>query len=286
MGIQPGTRLHSYEILSQLGTGSMGFVYRAFDHELQRPVAIKILDQSTNGNQKPHRMLREARIVSSLNHPNIRSVYEIVEDPDVTFIVMEFIEGVTLRHSIPQGGLPTELVLRYGLQMADALAHAHQHGIVHRDLKSANVLITPDGQSKILDFGLASRIHLETEEDESQMSVDSSPQHGVVAGTLPYMSPELLRGQKATPASDLWALGVLLYEMATGRLPFGGETLYKISSSILSNDPQPFPPSVPVHLSGLITKCLSKEPSQRCNDAGDLRDSLAILRAESIAQES
>src|SRR5262249_32254418 len=274
MGIQPGTKLHSYEILSQLGTGAMGVVYRAFDHHLQRPVAIKILDQPDNGDQKPHRMLREARIVSTLNHPNIRGVYEIVEDPDVTFIVMEFIEGETLRHSIPHGGLSTELVVRYGVQMADALAHAHERGIIHRDLKSANVMITPDGSSKILDFGLASRIHLEAEEVPSYQSMDSSPQHGVVAGTLPYMSPELLRGQKATPASDLWALGVLLYEMATAMLPFSGEALYKISSSILGEAPQAFPQSVPQSLRAVINRCLSKDPSKRYGNAGELRDAL------------
>jgi eukaryotic-like serine/threonine-protein kinase len=283
MGIEPGTRLRNYEILSQLGSGGLGVVYRAFDTHLQRPVAIKILNQASAQNEEhKNRMLREARIVSSLTHPHICTVYEIVRDPDITFIVMEFIEGSTLRHSIPQGGLSTELVLRYGGQMTAALAHAHDRGIIHRDLKSANVVITPDGRSKILDFDLASRILPERDQEQSPTrSLDSLAQDGVVAGTLPYMSPEVLRGQRATPASDLWALGVLLYEMATGMLPFSGETLFEISSSILNDGPRAFPQSVPQPLRDVINRCLSKETAQRYGSAEEMRAAL-----EDIAQKS
>jgi serine/threonine protein kinase len=213
-----GQTFGQYRIEAQLGAGGMGVVYRAFDTELQRPVAIKVLGEAADDETTYQRLLREARAASALNHPNICAVHEVRQANGKTFIVMEYVEGRSLGDLIPAGGLPVESVVRYGLQIADALTSAQEKGIVHRDLKSSNIVITPEGRVKGLDFGLARRLP-----SSEQADITRSQETGV-SGTLAYMAPEVLSGTTADSRSDIWALGVVLYEMAAGRLPFRGQT--------------------------------------------------------------
>src|SRR6202158_4909869 len=208
--------LGHYRLLEQIGAGGMGEVYRARDERLDRDVAIKILPLSIRDNPPARsRLLDEARSASQLNHSHICTIYEVNEENGVAFIAMEYVAGRSLGAIIPPDGLPTEQVIRYGTQIADALAHAHHRRIVHRDLKPANVTVTPDGIAKVLDFGLATRIRTEELEAATVSQVKLGESESL-AGTLPYMAPEQLRGDPADARSDIWALGVLLYEMASG----------------------------------------------------------------------
>ena len=193
-------------------------MWRAHDTRLQRDVALKVLPAETLGDEAARaRLVREARLASKLNHPHICTIYEVGEVDGQTFVAMELIEGQSLSARVAEGPLPVEQVLRDGQQMADALALAHGRGVVHRDFKSANVMVTPDGQVKVLDFGLAKRLTGEELADVTTVSRHSLTEPGTVAGTLAYMAPEQLRGQPADARSDIWALGVVLYELATGR---------------------------------------------------------------------
>jgi len=207
-----------YRILEQLGAGGMGVVYRARDTDLERDVALKFLAPSVTADEAARlRLLREARSISALNHPHICQVFEIGRDDGHDFIAMEWVRGKTLQAHLSSQGLPPGTVLRYGRQIASALAHAHERGVIHRDLKSSNVMITPEGEVKVLDFGLARQALALTGEASEELSLT---QEGLIVGTPAYFAPEVLRGGKASPASDLWAFGVVLYEMASGRLPF------------------------------------------------------------------
>ena len=215
----------------------MGEVYRARDPRLDRDVALKLLPVSAGADAAARdHLLREARLAASLNHPHICTIYEVGESNGQAFIAMELVDGRQLSNVIPSDGLPLESVVRYGMQIADALGHAHDRGVVHRDLKGANVLVTTEGRAKILDFGIATR-HEPHNQDATQTSGLDQP--GVVAGTLPYMAPEVLRGEGADARSDVWALGVLLYEMATGRRPFRAPTSAELTSVILRDAPPP-----------------------------------------------
>ena len=269
-----GSSLGHYRIDEELGAGGMGVVYRAFDTRLERTVAIKMLD---DGGESPHvvrrRLLHEARSTSALNHPNVCTVYEIGEAGDHTYIVMEFIEGQPLRSLVPREGFPAELAMRYGVQITGALAHAHARGIIHRDLKSANVMVTPQGVAKVLDFGLASRAQPRGVDDVTK-SHDALLAEGSVAGTLPYMAPEVFHGRPAALATDVWALGVLLYEMATGRMPFTGQTDYVLTAAILHSPPAPMPPGAPAGLYAIVERCLEKEPARRYQSAGEVHAAL------------
>ncbi len=243
-----GQVLGHYRILEKIGSGGMGEVYRARDEQLKRNVAIKILSpQSGVSAEIKHVLLREAQSASSLNDPHICTIYEmgVVEGRD--FIVMELVEGCPLAALIPPQGLPPRTVLRYGIQIAAALMHAHDHGLVHRDIKPANIVVTPAGQVKILDFGLA-RLARASGDEEETLSLASVTQGGSIAGTVPYMAPEALRGEEAEARNDIWALGVVLYEMAAGRRPFRGQTTYEMSSAILHEAPAPMPTGVPTGL--------------------------------------
>ena len=197
----------------------MGVVYRARDLTLNRDVALKFLTlhRLEQDPQAREKVLREAQTISALNHPNICTIYEVGEEEGQPYIAMEYVEGHSLIQEVLTGPLPSDMVVRYGTQLADALAHAHERGIVHRDLKSGNVWITPSGRLKLLDFGLSQRV-VETNVSEDTTKFDGGwdEQHAVT-GTLAYMAPEILRGQEADPRSDVWALGVVLYEMATGK---------------------------------------------------------------------
>ncbi len=282
-----GQTFGHYRIEEKLGAGGMGVVYRAHDTRLERPVALKLIGERLVGDETARaRLLREARSASALNHPNICTIYEVGEAEGQTYIAMELVEGRPLSALVPADGLALETVLRYGTQIADALAHAHERGIVHRDLKTANVVITPEGRTKVLDFGLAKRLQ-DADLAEATRSTASLSEVGGVAGTLHYMAPELLRGEPADKRSDIWALGVVLHEMASGKLPFEGKTGYEVSSAILSRPPEPLPARVPAVLRSIIVRCLGKEPGQRYQRAGEVRAALEVIEtAESFSGRS
>ena len=232
MPIGPGDFVGPYEIVSILGHGGMGVVYLARDRRLQRQVALKFLHPGvTDRSDTRRRVLHEARAASGLSHPNICHVYDVGEHDEGSWIAMEYIDGQPLRALIPQGGLRVDETLRLVRPIAAALAHAHDRGVLHRDLKSANIVVGGDGRPRVLDFGIACRLP-ETVAQEVTQSATALPQ-SPLTGTLAYMSPESIRGAAANQRSDLWSLGVLLYEMLTGDLPFSGETAFELASSIL-----------------------------------------------------
>jgi TolB-like protein len=269
-----------YEILDSIGAGGMGEVYRAHDEQLDRDVALKVLPPETLTNETARaRLLWEARSAAALNHPHICTIYEVGEGGGQTYIAMELVQGKPLSELVPEQGLPVETVLRFGSQIADALAHAHDRRIVHRDLKSANVMITPEGRAKVLDFGLAKRLSGEELAEAATKSLAPLTEVGTVVGTVPYMAPEQLRGQPADARSDVWALGVVLYEMAAGRRPFQGQTGFELSSAILNQVPPPLPPVVPAELGGVIERCLAKEPGQRYQRASEVRAALEAIQS-------
>jgi TolB-like protein/Tfp pilus assembly protein PilF len=278
MSLSPGTRLGPYEIHTPIGAGGMGQVWRAHDTRLDRDVALKVLPAETLGDETARaRLVREARLASKLNHSHICTIYDVGESDGQTFIAMELVEGQPLSARVADGALPVEQVLRYGQQMADALAHAHGRGVVHRDFKSANVVVTPDGQVKVLDFGLAKRLTGEELADVTTVSRHSLTAPGVVAGTLAYMAPEQLKGQPADARSDVWALGVVLYELAAGQRPFQGQTGFELTSAILSRPLPPLPSSVPAPLAGVIDRCLAKEPGERYQQGNEVRAALEAV---------
>jgi serine/threonine-protein kinase len=249
----------------------MGVVYLARDTHLGRTVAIKVADDPGADDRSRTRLLHEARNASTLNHPNICTIYEVGEANGQSFIVMEHVEGRSLGDIISAGGLPADTVVRYGTQIADAVAHAHDHGVVHRDLKPANVLITPEGRAKVLDFGLAKRSWHEGAANQQTVLLTRP---GTLAGTVAYMPPEVLQGAPADARSDIWSLGALLYELATGVLPFGGATGFDITSRILRDPPRPLPSDVPPGVAATISRCLMKDPAQRYQRAGEVRAAL------------
>ena len=269
-----GQTLGHYRIVEKIGEGGMGVVYKAFDTMLQRPVAVKVLSGADEDARS--KLLREARAASALDHPNICTIHEVGEDAGQAYIVMAFVEGKTLNGLIPEDGLPPESVTRYGTQIADALAHAHERGIVHRDLKSSNVVVTPDGRPKVLDFGLAKRSG-DADLEATTCSQAALEESGRIAGTLPYMAPEVLRGESADRQGDIWALGVLLHKMTTGELPFKGESGFALTAAILRDPPAALPPNVPGTIRTIIQRCLAKEPSQRYRRAGEVQAALEAV---------
>lgn len=272
-----GDTLAHYRIEAQLGAGGMGVVYRAFDTRLQRAVAIKVLSAAPSPETRT-RLLYEARSTSALNHPNACTIYEIGELSGGGYIAMEYLQGRPLSELVPPGGLPVETLVRYSTQIADALEHAHARGVIHRDLKPANVMLTDDERIKVLDFGLALRVPARDEGSDSEPTGPLAPQDGAY-GTLAYMAPELLRGAAATVYSDVWALGVLLYELATGGLPFHGTTAFDLSASILGEPPADFPIHVPATLRAIVLRCLAKQSTRRYRSAGEVRAALLTLRS-------
>jgi eukaryotic-like serine/threonine-protein kinase len=271
-----------YRLLNPLGSGGMGVVYRAEDTALGRTVALKFLSsQIVQDPKRVERFRDEARNASSLNHPNICTIYEVGEQEGEMFIAMEYVEGRPLSESLRDGGMAVETLLRYGRQISGALEHAHERGIVHRDLKPANVVITPDGTAKILDFGLAKRhdpeqLHKTTQGVPTETSVG-------LTGTLPYMSPEQLQGDVTGPRSDIWSLGVMLYEMASGARPFRGENLYRLCTAIIQEPMPALPENVPAGLAAVIKRCLEKEAARRYQRASELRAALEALEISGTA---
>lgn len=273
-GLQPGTRLGGYEITSLIGAGGMGQVYRARDSRLNRDVAIKTLAPDAAHAGAALRLIKEARHASSLKHPNICTIHEIGESAGIPFIVMEFVDGRPLSAVQAEASPTLETSLRYGIQVADALDHAHSRGIVHRDLKSSNVVIEHGGRAIVLDFGLAKRL---PEADRPAESLTASQQGPV--GTLTHMAPEVLRGDRGDVRSDIWSLGVLLYGLVAGRLPFTGQTAFETSSAILGEQPRPMDRTIPLPLRLVIERCLAKNPNERYQRAGDVRTALEAILA-------
>ena len=288
MALAPGTKLGIYEIRSPLGAGGMGEVYRATDTKLGRDVALKLLAHGALDKVSPGHLLREAQMASSLSHPNICTIHHVGEAGNDFYVVMELIEGQSLSDLITATGLSMEIVTRYGTQIADALAHAHDRGIVHRDLKGSNVMVTPEGRVKVLDFGLATRL----DRDEiTELTLSYTSLESKLVGTLPYMAPEVLRGQKGDRLSDLWSLGVLLYEAAAGKLPFRGSTGFEVTSAILREPPPALPSTIPYGLAAVIQRCLIKERADRYQRASEVREALeavqgAVLQSRHPSEET
>jgi len=277
MGLTPGTRLGSYEILGPLGAGGMGEVYRARDSRLHREVAIKVLPAGFSADpERLARFEREARVLASLNHPAIAAIYGIEESGGTRFLVLELVEGETLAERVAASPVPVEETLALGRQIAEALGAAHDKGIVHRDLKPANIKVTPSGKVKVLDFGLAKAFAPETQATELSHSptvTSGGTQHGVVLGTAAYMSPEQARGKPVDRRTDIWSFGCVLYELLTGRRAFEGETVSDVMVSVLSREPDwnALPANTPPRVRELLRRCLRKDPEKRLHDAADAR---------------
>ena len=279
MPLSPGTTLGPYEIQAALGAGGMGEVYKATDTRLDRTVAIKVLPEHVAADQQlKRRFEREAKTISSLNHPHICALYDVGDQDGTSFLVMEYVEGETLADRLRRDGpLALDDAVRYATEIADALEAAHQQGIVHRDLKPGNVMLTRSG-SKVLDFGIASHV-VDASADTVSRSVGTTTTTGSIAGTLPYMSPESLRGQPPDTRSDVWALGVLLQEMTTGDRPFRGDTVAVVTSAILRDPPRPLPDGSPEWLRAVVGRCLAREPGRRYQRAGEVRAALETSAA-------
>jgi len=277
MPLVSGTKLGPYEIISPLGAGGMGEVYRARDKRLGRDAAIKVLPEAFAGDaQRMGRFEREAKVLASLNHPNIAVLYGFEESNRTRALVMELVDGATLAERIKQGPLAIEEALPTAKQMAEALEYAHARGIIHRDLKPSNVKLTPDGQVKLLDFGLAKALEGETSEEELQNSPTLSAaatRAGMMLGTAAYMAPEQARGKRVDRRADIWAFGCVLYEMLTGRGAFDGETTSDILAGVIRAEPDwtLLDGSVPPRIRELIRRCLQKDPKQRLQAIGEAR---------------
>jgi eukaryotic-like serine/threonine-protein kinase len=278
-----GQAISHYSVTEKIGEGGMGVVYRAHDLTLHRDVALKFLSIDVLDDRlAKENILKEARAISALNHPNICTIYEIGEAGGRPYLAMEYLEGQPLSREVMRGGLSVDVLVRYGIQLADALGHAHERGIVHRDLKAANVMVTPSGRLKVLDFGLSRRMEKKVSEDTTEYDPGrKSP--GFITGTLPYTAPELLKGTEADARSDIWALGIILYELAAGKRPFRGGTPYELSDAILRGAPPAIVPPLPFVVQSVIDKCLDKDPSQRYHSGGEVR---AALEAASTAAKS
>jgi len=279
MNIAAGTRLGPYEIVSHVGAGGMGEVWRARDTRLDRSVAIKVLPQEFAGNaQLKLRFEREAKAISQLNHPHICTLHDVGEEQGTSFLVMELLEGETLADRIAKGPLPLADVLRYGTQIADGLDRAHRAGIVHRDLKQGNIMITKSG-AKLLDFGLAKGGAPMPGESAADLPTIAKPltQEGTIIGTFQYMAPEQLEGAAADARTDIFALGTVLYEMATGRRAFDGKTRTSLIAAIVSAQPPPITnvlPLAPASLDHIIATCLAKDADERWQSAHDVAQEL------------
>jgi len=282
MAIAAGTRLGPYEILSPLGAGGMGEVYRARDSRLGRDVAVKVLPSSfSDDEQRLQRFEQEACAVGALNHPNILAIHDVGKHNGSPYVVSELLEGETLRGRIGGAALPVRKAIDYALQIARGLAAAHEKGIVHRDLKPENIFITRDGRVKILDFGLAKLTEPaegQSKTDVPTRRIDTDP--GTVMGTVGYMSPEQVCGRPVDHRADIFSFGAILYEMLTGKRAFHGESAAETMSAILREDPPDLSESnknVAPALEHVVRHCLEKNPEERFHSASDLAFAIKAL---------
>ena len=287
MPLSPGTRLGTNEILSPLGAGGMGEVYRGRDTRLGREVAIKVLPEAVAASpDRLARFEREARTVAGLKHPNIVTLFSVEDEDGVRFLTMELVEGMSLDRIVTPGGLPLSRVLELAMPLANALVAAHERGVVHRDLKPSNVMVTHDGWVKVLDFGLAKIAAEEAPAQGATIAVTAQAPisgAGQVLGTVPYMAPEQIRGETVDARSDLFALGIILYELSTGRRPFTGTTSADVSSAILRDVPVPvlsLRGDLPRDLDRIIVRCLEKNPRDRVQTARDVYNELRYVKRE------
>jgi len=277
-----GKTLARYRVLERIGRGGMGEVFLAEDTSLRRRVALKFLPPELERDDEARkRFLREARSAAALDHPYICHINEVAEHEGRDFIVMEYVEGESLRAKIGKWPLALEETLRVGIEVAEALEAAHGKGIVHRDIKPENIMLTGTGHAKVMDFGLAKQMAAPAagEAEIGGPTLTLLTAEGTTAGTLAYMSPEQLRGQEADARSDIWSLGVTLYETASGRRPFQGQSGFEVSSAILDKPSLPLPAEVPAELGAVISRCLEKDPAKRYQKAQDLRAALESVRA-------
>jgi eukaryotic-like serine/threonine-protein kinase len=275
MDLEPGQSVGPYVVEALLGRGGMGAVYRARDGRLGRQVALKFLQADGPLAGDDRRLLREARAASALSHPNICQVFDVGGDAGRAWIAMEYVEGRSLADSLPPGGLPPGEVIPIATALAGALAHAHQRGILHRDLKPSNVVCDRDGRPKVLDFGIASRLPHSLAQEITQTG--TAPVPPALEGSLAYMAPEILRGELPDERADLWSLGVLLYELLTGTLPFRGRSTLEVASAILEAPVPPLPPHVPAPLARLVMRLLAKARSERFGSAADVGVALEAI---------
>ena len=289
MSLAAGERIGRYEVLAPLGAGAMGEVYYARDPELDRPVAIKVLTTSRATGLQLERFQREARAVARITHPHICTVYDVGQLDGVPFLVMELLEGETLAARLEHGPLPLDRALGFAGQIAGALDAAHRKGVIHRDLKPSNVMLTAGGV-KLLDFGLAK---LNDIESESALAGSTESllltEHGTVLGTVPYMAPEQIEARETDARTDIFALGVILYEMASGRPPFEGRSPASVMAAILTHDPQPLSsarPDVPAGVERVVAKCLAKDPDERWQSAADLMSALLWSRDDNASRKA
>ena len=277
MSLTSGTTLGPYAITAKIGEGGMGEVYRARDTNLDRDVAIKVLPETfTSDPDRLARFEREAKVLASLNHPNIGAIYGLEKSGDTRALVLELIEGPTLAERIKQGPIPLDEALPIAKQIAEALEQpAHEQGIIHRDLKPANIKVKDDGTVKVLDFGLAKALDTTPEGDPSQSPTltAAATQMGVIMGTAAYMSPEQARGKAVDKRADIWSFGVVLYEMLTGQRAFQGEDVSLTLASVMKSDVKvtTLPPDLPANVRTVLRRCLEKDVSQRVRDIGDVR---------------
>jgi len=276
-----------YQLLEKLGSGGMGEVYKARDTRLNRFVAMKVLPAGMSADpERRRRFIHEAQAASALNHPNIITIYDIVDDGGTQYMVVEFVDGRTLLELVPKGGLPVAQAIGYAAQMADALSAAHAAGIIHRDIKPANVMVTGSGLVKVLDFGLAKLIEGVTRDyTGTTATAIGAPLtiEGVVMGTVNYMSPEQAEGKKVTARSDIFSFGAVLYEMLTGRCAFRGTSALSTLSAVLRDEVQPIvelAPDVPFELDHIVETCLKKDPDQRFQSMREVQAALAPLKRQ------
>src|ERR1017187_1381517 len=281
MALTPGTKLGPYEIQSPLGAGGMGEVYKARDTRLDRTVAVKILPSHLSENpEAKQRFDREARTISSLNHPNICTLHDVGEQDGVDYLVMEYLEGETLADRLRKGPLPVDQVLKYGIEICEGLEKAHRSGVVHRDLKPGNIMLTKTG-AKLMDFGLAKASLASPAATSGLTATLTTPPgshpltaQGMVVGTFQYMSPEQVEGKEADTRSDIFALGAVLYEMATGKRAFEGKTVASVIAAVLAAEPQPISviqPMSPPALDRVVKTCLAKDPDERFQSVHDVK---------------
>src|SRR5215203_3363962 len=293
MTLPVGTRIGPFEIMSALGVGGMGEVYRARDPKLNREVAIKVLLPSVVADpDRIARFRREAQVLASLNHPNIAHIHGIEEADGVTALVLELVEGEDLAQRLARGPLAIDDALPIAVQIAEALEAAHDLGIIHRDLKPANIKLRPDGTVKVLDFGLAKAVDSSGSTSAEAMNSPTLSMHatqaGVVLGTAAYMSPEQARGKVVDRRADIWAFGVVLYEMLTGQRPFKGDDVTDILASVLKDTPafDALPATTPPRLRWVLERCLERNPKGRLRDIGEARVQLAAMARGDVESDS